>query len=410
MSKSMRQDGASKRDQHSRARTDQELDGVNGGSSHTANTPAAARRLRNTATRNAQPERAMIAAQSRKQAIKILEETLEQAGVDVHKLSRAFARNRKQTSEAIAALRPRVDVPPATSFTDRLGNRFRRLRPLAGLTVPLAPPSLTFLNAPASFTMDQTDSYFLQSSLEPDNTFFRANFSASRPGDAGTYTFTYVWNNDTDTAMLTSVSTALELLGGVYAAAGDGDSETLWQVRTETDVGGGVELTIAGDGSATDAVSHNFVSVVAETALFELSGVYKGSGMTVDENQRHVRRWFCGAGAFNSADLGMDPISIFHHLRLRRKPVGHRPCRLRLRTESRDLPWRRCDRATGPNTAEHTALTIALHTWNRRASGSWRGNTERYPKDQYETVVESWREIQSYNIEFVMRRLREPLG
>ena len=31
MSKSMRQDGASKRDQHSRARTDQELDGVNGG-------------------------------------------------------------------------------------------------------------------------------------------------------------------------------------------------------------------------------------------------------------------------------------------------------------------------------------------------------------------------------------------
>ena len=154
----------------------------------------------------------MIAAQSRKQAIKILEETLEQAGVDVHKLSRAFARNRKQTSEAIAALRPRVEVPPATSFTDRLGNRFRRLRPLAGLTVPLAPPSLTFLNAPASFTMDQTDSYFLQSSLEPDNTFFRANFSASRPGDAGTYTFTYVWNNDTDTAMLTSVSTALELL------------------------------------------------------------------------------------------------------------------------------------------------------------------------------------------------------
>jgi hypothetical protein len=34
---------------------------------------------------------------------------------------------------------------------------------------------------------------------------------------------------------------------------------------------------------------------------------------------------------------------------------------------------------------------------------------ERYPKDRYETVVESWREIQSYNIEFVMKRLREPI-
>jgi hypothetical protein len=32
----------------------------------------------------------------------------------------------------------------------------------------------------------------------------------------------------------------------------------------------------------------------------------------------------------------------------------------------------------------------------------------RYPKDHYETVVETWREIQSYNIEFVMKRLREP--
>jgi hypothetical protein len=34
---------------------------------------------------------------------------------------------------------------------------------------------------------------------------------------------------------------------------------------------------------------------------------------------------------------------------------------------------------------------------------------ERYPKDRYETVVESWREIQSFNIEFVIKRLREPV-
>jgi hypothetical protein len=33
---------------------------------------------------------------------------------------------------------------------------------------------------------------------------------------------------------------------------------------------------------------------------------------------------------------------------------------------------------------------------------------ERYPKRQYETTVETWREIQSFNIEFFMKRLREP--
>jgi hypothetical protein len=31
-----------------------------------------------------------------------------------------------------------------------------------------------------------------------------------------------------------------------------------------------------------------------------------------------------------------------------------------------------------------------------------------YPKDRYDTEVESWRQIQSQNIEFVMKRLREP--
>jgi hypothetical protein len=32
----------------------------------------------------------------------------------------------------------------------------------------------------------------------------------------------------------------------------------------------------------------------------------------------------------------------------------------------------------------------------------------QYPKDLFETEVESWRDLQSYNIEFTMKRLREP--
>jgi hypothetical protein len=33
----------------------------------------------------------------------------------------------------------------------------------------------------------------------------------------------------------------------------------------------------------------------------------------------------------------------------------------------------------------------------------------RFPKDRYRTEVESWRELQSQNIEFTMKRLREPI-
>jgi hypothetical protein len=34
---------------------------------------------------------------------------------------------------------------------------------------------------------------------------------------------------------------------------------------------------------------------------------------------------------------------------------------------------------------------------------------ERFPKDRYQTEVENWRELQSQNIEFTMKRLREPI-
>jgi hypothetical protein len=34
---------------------------------------------------------------------------------------------------------------------------------------------------------------------------------------------------------------------------------------------------------------------------------------------------------------------------------------------------------------------------------------QRFPKDRFETHVESWRQIQSQNIEFTMKRRREPI-
>lgn len=35
---------------------------------------------------------------------------------------------------------------------------------------------------------------------------------------------------------------------------------------------------------------------------------------------------------------------------------------------------------------------------------------ERFPKDRYLTEIEGWRHLQSDNIEFTMKRLREPVG
>jgi hypothetical protein len=33
----------------------------------------------------------------------------------------------------------------------------------------------------------------------------------------------------------------------------------------------------------------------------------------------------------------------------------------------------------------------------------------RFPKDRYQTEVETWRHLQSANIEFTMKRLRDPV-
>jgi len=45
----------------------------------------------------------------------------------------------------------------------------------------------------------------------------------------------------------------------------------------------------------------------------------------------------------------------------------------------------------------------------RPLESSPRNTFERFPKDRYQTEVESWRHLQSANIEFTIKRLREPI-
>jgi hypothetical protein len=47
--------------------------------------------------------------------------------------------------------------------------------------------------------------------------------------------------------------------------------------------------------------------------------------------------------------------------------------------------------------------------FTRAQASSLKEYFEKYPKDRYQTEVESWRKLQSDNIEFTMKRLREPL-
>jgi hypothetical protein len=44
------------------------------------------------------------------------------------------------------------------------------------------------------------------------------------------------------------------------------------------------------------------------------------------------------------------------------------------------------------------------HTAARKLANEY---FQRYPKERYQTEVESWRNLQSANIEFTMKRLRE---
>jgi hypothetical protein len=182
-------------------------------------------RNRVAAQRGAQQELAAAIGQIRQETIQTLEGELKQAGIEVRKLHVALARNRKRTLDAITALRPprAAPSPPRESAAAApTSGRFRSLQALAGRAIPLAQPaSLTFLNAPLFFL--QYGTAIVESfSIAPNNTFVQVVISGYP--DAlevfpGGCVFCYVWNNESDSAMLTTVSTAIELTGVLSAVA-----------------------------------------------------------------------------------------------------------------------------------------------------------------------------------------------
>jgi hypothetical protein len=59
-----------------------------------------------------------------------------------------------------------------------------------------------------------------------------------------------------------------------------------------------------------------------------------------------------------------------------------------------------------------TWLVFVREKYTKERTGARRLVAEylqRFAKDRYQTAVESWRELQSQNIKFTMKRLREPI-
>jgi hypothetical protein len=50
-----------------------------------------------------------------------------------------------------------------------------------------------------------------------------------------------------------------------------------------------------------------------------------------------------------------------------------------------------------------------IHEGAQSAKKAGRGIFPAFPKERYQTEVQSWRELQSQNIEFTIKRLREPI-
>lgn len=207
-----------------------------------------------------QPESAAIFTRNQQEKLRILEEAAQKAtGTNLRELRASFAGNRKQTPEALAALRarPTAQRPAAAAPANRL---FQSLQPLAGRLVPLAQPSFAFLNAPYAFeTVEEGGPWIWNSSIAPGNAFFQTDIHASSASDLAVYTFKYLWTNDSDAAMIATVFAALSFTGWLSATAQQGRAESCWDATVDAYLDIELALEVPGSDSGesrTDTITY----------------------------------------------------------------------------------------------------------------------------------------------------------
>lgn len=194
-------------------------------------------RNRVAAKRGAQREFAAATRQTRQETIAALEGELSRAGVDVPKLRETLAQNRKRLRDAAGTLPPRVtpSAPAGPAAIAATRSRFRSLQALAGRAVPLDQPSQIFLNEAVNFIQQPYTQGTTSASLGSGNVFFQtwqyveADDPQSFELNPMWFTFQYVWNNETDMAMIVDVTTLLDLYGSMTASA-QGNTLTIWPI------------------------------------------------------------------------------------------------------------------------------------------------------------------------------------
>ena len=240
------------------------------------------------ARRGAQPG-AAIFKQDRQEKIRILEEVAQKAtGVNLRELRTSLAHNRKHRDEALAALRSRT----AASQTEKTvaavpsSRLFSSLQPLAGRLVPLAQPSFAFLNAPYSFDKYEYGGTWLwNSSLTPGEVFFQTNVLTTEPSSYAVYTFRYVWNNDSDSAMLTTVFAGLSFTGWLSAAAQDGHQLDCWSADVRETLTATLDLG-SPDNPSMESRSNQLCEIIADNGFWGLGAglaeqLYNGQDFSI---------------------------------------------------------------------------------------------------------------------------------
>lgn len=219
----------------------------------------------------AQPERVAILQQNRREKIRLLEEAVQKAsGVNLRELRASLAHNSRDMREALSRLRSESASHQPTVHPARGGNMFRSLQPLAGRTVSFTgQSSVSYLDAPFAFDKNETRDWLRNYSTQPGNVFFQTNVFVEKETDGGAYTFRYLWNNDSDSAMVVKVSTSVIFTGYLSASAQKGYADMCWDATVFAFADVALDLGTPDDPAIQSQIS-NFDTVIADNGALGL--------------------------------------------------------------------------------------------------------------------------------------------
>ncbi|HEY4009029.1 MAG TPA: hypothetical protein VGM11_02680 [Acidobacteriaceae bacterium] len=227
------------------------------------------------ARRSVAPGLTAIVNENREEKTRLLEQAAQNAGVNLREFRASLARNREKRVESLTSLRsrtaaPQTKQPAPTSPSSRL---FKSLTPLAGRAVPLAQPSsLSFLNEPVSFDKYEYGGNWLwnYSITTPGDVFCQTNIFTQEPSSSAVYTFRYVWYNDSDSTMLTSVVAGLSFIGYMFASAQDGYDRYCYEAQVREMLNATLDLGTPDDPSV-ESRSDQLYDLIADNGLWGLA-------------------------------------------------------------------------------------------------------------------------------------------